>query len=174
MKKWMIIIFIFTAAFLLLQPLWGGLLISGVLKPSLTQEKAERYLQKYQEEFVLVRDYLLESDYAGIYIPDIDGTMSAGLEYGDVAIGDEEVSDTIKFFRQKFSYASVIGKEDNYIYFQIWALLRDKSRGIVYSIDSKEPVLQIMTKIEPLSEENWYYYEQNYDQWKANQPEEGS
>lgn len=43
---------------------------------------------------------------------------------------------------------------------------KDSSRGIAYSIDGKEPKLQFLTKLEALPERNWYYYEEDFDEWK--------
>ena len=58
-----------------------------------------------------------------------------------------------------------MGRDRNTIYFQRWSNL-DNGRGVAYSIDGSTPTLQFLTKLEPLSESNWYYYEEDYNEWK--------
>ena len=38
--------------------------------------------------------------------------------------------------------------------------------GIVYSIDGAEPSMQILTKLEALDKDNWYYYESDFNEWR--------
>lgn len=59
----------------------------------------------------------------------------------------------------------VINKHGNAISFQLNSTL-DMGAGIVYSIDGAEPSMQILTKLEALDKDNWYYYESDFNEWR--------
>ena len=42
----------------------------------------------------------------------------------------------------------------------------DNGGGIAYSIDNNKQVLQFLIKLEPLSIPQWYYYEEDFNEWK--------
>ena len=86
----------------------------------------------------------------------IDGTY--------VEIDNVEIIEAINTLK-KHGY-DVIEKNEHTIFFQRWSNL-DNSRGIAYSINSElQPDLQFLTRLEPLSENGWYYYEEDYDEWR--------
>lgn len=58
----------------------------------------------------------------------------------------------------------IITKEDGMINFLIWSN-KDMGIGIVYSEFGTEPKLQFQTYCS-LLEEKWYYYEEDYNQWR--------
>ena len=58
-----------------------------------------------------------------------------------------------------------IGIEKNTLYFQKYATL-DCGKGIMYSIDGGAPYMQFLTYQEALSEQDWYYYEDDYNEWR--------
>ena len=143
----------------------GGLTIGGFFNPQPTKEQI---VKEFQDEIVLintVRDYLLVLEYDEVYIPDTNekGTMFVGLGNGDINIGDETVVGAISRLWGK-GY-SVIEKNNNTISFQRWSNL-DNGIGLAYSITGGEPTLQFLTKLEPLNEPNWYYYEEDFNEWK--------
>ena len=61
-----------------------------------------------------------------------------------------------------------IGRDGNTIYFVRWTRLMDFGAGIAYSVNGKdEPELDFVTKLEPLSEDGWYFYEEDYNEWRV-------
>ena len=166
MKKGIIIIAValgVVAISWFLSNLLSGLFIGGFFFPPTTQEGMEKNFQKDKEYIFTVAEYIANSKYGEIYIPTTmeSGEMSnAGTP---VKIDNVEVVTAIETLKKR-GY-SVIGKSGNTIHFQRWSNL-DNGRGIAYSINGNVPNLQFLTKLEPLSDENWYYYEEDFNEWK--------
>ncbi len=143
----------------------GGIIIGGgFFNSPIGKEKMETIFTKDQELLTNVTNYLTNSGYDTVYIPSTmeSGEMSnAGTT---VKIDDIEVATTINTLKKR-GY-SVIGRDGNTIHFQRWANL-DNGCGIAYSINGNEPTLQFLTKLEPMTEPNWYYYEENYNEWRT-------
>ena len=64
--------------------------------------------------------------------------------------------------RRKYS---IVEKTDSYIYFQLWDNL-DSSKGLIYSLIEGQPRKQYLTKMMPLSQKNWYYYETDFNEYR--------
>lgn len=98
-----------------------------------------------------------EGDYGTWYVKNdnVNGVMN---------IENNDIVDTLSELFNKRKY-QVIAKDGNTISFQLWANL-DAGSGIAYSIDGSEPTLQFLTKSEKMDKENWYYYEENFNEWK--------
>ena len=63
------------------------------------------------------------------------------------------------------SYVSV-GKKDDTVYFEICWLF-EKVRGIAVPINKdQKPMVEFLVKYEPLSEDGWYYYEADYEEYR--------
>ena len=142
----------------LVASIWG-LVASGfaadVFNPRINHRRMERIFTNDYELLSTVVDYFLESGHTEIRISTNTekGFISVG---GDrVAINDETVVDVI-YVLQNRRY-SVILMYGNTIRFQRWANL-NSGRGIAFSIDGAEPSAAIITRTEPLSKSNWYYY----------------
>lgn len=167
MKKIIIIIAIAVGTVTILWFLFNllsGLFIGGFFFPPITQEGMEKHFQNDKEYIFVVNEYLVNSKYGEIYIPSTmeSGEMSnAGTP---VKINETEVVTAINTLKKR-GY-SVIGKDGNTIHFQRWSNL-DNGRGVAYSVNGNEPTLQFLTKLEPLTEPNWYYYEENYNEWRT-------
>ena len=139
--------------------------------PPPSAEKMERIFNRDQDDLFTIKDYFVESEYSELRIdissytkhPDM---INAGREIGDVEIEDAEVLDAIKRLFEQHGYES-ISKDGNTIEFHEWSALLDNSRGIAYSINGiDEPDITFGTKLEPLDEEGWYYYEVDYNEWR--------
>ncbi len=113
---------------------------------------------------------LLASDIDSIYIY-YDGEKWVYKPDGFQGVTVENVNRIIDI-AQKRKY-SVIDKADNYIYFQLWSNL-DAGRGIAYTLDGNPPTLQFLTKYEKLDDENWYYYEEDFNEWRRRNNEKNS
>jgi hypothetical protein len=111
-----------------------------------------------------ITNYLVSQEYPDIYITSnyVKGKMSVSNNSNEtskmVNIPSDSIAENIDTLFYKHKY-EVITKKDNYIYFQRWSN-RDYGRGIVYSINGIPPENDLIIKIEPLNEKNWYFYEE--------------
>ena len=111
----------------------------------------------------IVSSYFSDLNYENIYIPNSMDIGIMSIDGNNVKIENDKVIQSIE--KLKNNYCSVIGKENNTIYFQMWSNLVS-GHGIAYTIDESEPKLQFLTKAEKLNEDNWYYYEEDYNKWR--------
>ena len=167
-KSFFIISIIVVVLFLLYQVI-VILGIGGFFSLPINEKKMEFLFENDKALLQSITDYFVVLDYEGIYIPN---TIENGRMYvhkkvddigSDIKITDVEVIENISILRKK-GY-KVIGRNGNTIYFQRWSN-SDNGRGVTYSIDGSTPTLQFLTKLEPLSEPNWYYYEEDYNEWR--------
>ena len=134
------------------------------------------FLHENIDSIVIINNYLISSRFdrininrssganPGIYTGTIE--MFTGLEYGRVSIEDDEVIEAIRYL---FQYVYSISKRGNVIDFLSWST-RNHGRGIVYYIDGNIPGDQEfmwLTEIEPLSIDNWYFYVENFNEWRT-------
>ena len=139
--------------------------------PMLTHDSAETFLQDNKEQLFIVRDFLESGEFkVSIRRTDVDNEeMFAGLIDGErifIPIEDEIVLETIRQLFQNGCHA--IGSRENKIFFSLWST-RNHGRGIVYSIDGRTPDesdFSFLTRIEPLSEEGWFFYVEDYNVWR--------
>ena len=144
----------------------GVMLLCLIFPPPLSKDATEKDFMKNKDNIMIVTDYLANLKYNHISIKTTDksGIMFAGLENGMTAIDDSKVISAVnKLFKKRYS---VIIKDENTIHFLRSTRFREFSSGIAYSINGTEPQLQFLTKLEPLSEKNWYYYEEDFNEWK--------
>jgi hypothetical protein len=122
----------------------------------LSKEATEKDFVKNQDNISLVTRYLINCK-DSIYIPVADSKEVANIE-------DSQVVNAIEILFSK-GY-SVISKDKNTIQFQRSTRFMDFGSGIVYSIDGSEPQLPFLTKLDSLSDPNWYYYEADFNEFK--------
>ncbi|MEL4106277.1 hypothetical protein AAFA46_05470 [Oscillospiraceae bacterium WX1] len=136
----------------------AGVIFLRILFPTpLSKEATEKDFVKNQDSILLVTDYLIRLKDTSVYITD---TASKGY----AVIEDAQVANAIK---KLFSNGySAIFKSGNTIHFQRSTRFRDFGSGVAYSIDGSKPQLQFLTKLEPLSKLNWYYYEEDFNEYK--------
>lgn len=134
-------------------------------------EKVGKKLQSNREELYVVKDYLLECDFDSVIIwsqnvSEENVEMATGREAGMVPIDNEEAEEAVRrLFRRGYR---IIGKRNGGVYFLDWAILNAGS-GIVYSANGNVPdesILQFITEVVPLKEDKWYYYLEDFDEWK--------
>ena len=123
-----------------------------------SKDNAEKYFKKDKDDIILVTDYLVNSNSSSISINDTD----------IITIKDEKVKEAFnRLFKKKYS---AIDKNNNAIEFTIWTRFNNFGSGIVYSINNEEePTIEYLTKLVPLSEDGWYYYEADYNLWRDQQ-----
>lgn len=138
--------------------------IQALYPSPISKHNMENKFSKNKEILSSVAKYLEKQEYDSIYITSTDkkGEMFASvndMEVGNhIQISDDLIATSITDLFDKYNY-NVITKNGNSIYFQRWSN-KDYGRGVVYSIDGERPKNELITKLEPLSEENWYYYEE--------------
>jgi hypothetical protein len=138
-----------------------------------TLDRTERDFQANRESLYIIVRYLTYSDYDNISIchNDIEGDnvkMFTGLETGYVPIDDNNIIEMIQLlFQHGFKG---ISKMEEGVSFLRWST-KDHGRGIVYSIDGSKPtessLLPFLTETEALTEDNWYFYVENFSEWKS-------
>ena len=123
--------------------------------------------QKNEDSIILVNDYLVQSEYEQISISDYNWNGSMYISgHGYIFIDDKEIVTAIRKLQRK-GYSSII-KQGNGISFMRWTG-RNVGKGIVCSTDGNIPgesAFNFLTKIEPLLKDGWYYYEEDFKEWK--------
>jgi hypothetical protein len=143
--------------------------------PPMSKSAMERGFNKNKADMLLVANFLVNSGYDSIYIPDFDKscTMSVFSEHTDVTVDDSEVAAAINRLINWRGYR-VISKGENVVNFFRWGN-KVNYRGVVFSIDGEIPdeaSFTFLTHIEPLTEPDWYYYEEDLNEWKRNHPKQ--
>lgn len=140
--------------------------ISSLAQPD--RDKMGKYLERDKADFAIIIEYFVNSDYSYINIDKSDlkkGVMFTGANTRDEEIEDEAVIKSLNRLLGKRGYR-VIGRNDNTIFFQKWAFL-EKDCGIAYSINGEDkPIVEFLIKLEELSEDGWYYYEADYEEYR--------
>jgi len=154
-----------------------GYFFSIMASPWQGIRQMEEDYNKNKECIILVKDYLIQSEFSSVSISGYTGNKTMFVNCGDVLIDSAKIEEAIE---QLFSrgYSSV-KKSGNGISFARWSG-KDVSKGVVYSIDgcvpdkstfdgysSNEAAFDFLTKIEPLAEDGWYYYEEDYNRWEV-------
>lgn len=139
------------------------LIIGGKISFPVNYENINKIFEKDKENLFVVSNYFEKIYYKKIYISTSmqKGTMSIDGVHEYIQV--PEIIQAIEDLKRK-GY-SVIGKSGNTIFFQKWSNL-DSGRGIAYSVDGKQPQLEFLVKYKLLSEDNWYYYEEDVNEWK--------
>jgi hypothetical protein len=138
--------------------------IKALYPSPILKHNMENEFSKNKDILSSVAKYLERQEYTNIYITSTDKkgemfTSTSSKEVGKtIRISDNSISKHIADLFEKHNF-SIITKKDNAIYFQRWSN-RDFGRGVVYLINGELPKNELVTKIEPLNEENWYFYKE--------------
>lgn len=173
------VVIVIIILFLVSAIIGGG----GLFNPPINQKKAEKIFFDDHDTIIAVVDYIKNSKYDGICIQNTDylnddgeyGTWYIYDEHQDTGtqkINDKDVVDMLDVLFTQKNYLN-ISKDKNTISFLLWSNL-DAGRGIAYTLDGNPPTLQFLTKYEKLDEENWYYYEEDFNEWRRRNNEKNS
>ena len=145
-----------------------GCLVFG---PSIGFEQMEEIFVEDYELLDTVVQFLVGSDYENVSIRrgDIANGEMHVSGIGSVPIEDVSVLEALEELANR-GY-SVIIMSNNTIMFQRWAT-RDSGRGVAFSMDGNDPVLQFLTRLEPLPKPNWFYYEDDFREWQRRREQE--
>ena len=137
----------------------------NILFPApISKRSMENEFLKQKDILLRLAEYLEKQEYSRIHITSTSkrGEMFASRNTDEmgkhIQILDNSIVENISELFEKYNY-KVIKKQTNGIYFQRWSN-RDYGRGVVYTINAERPKNELITKLEPLSEENWYFYEE--------------
>lgn len=137
----------------------------NILFPApISKSSMENEFMKQKEILLKVAKYLEKQEYSRVYITSTSkrGEMFAARNTDEmgkhIQISDNSIVENISELFEKYNY-KVITKNINGIYFQRWSN-RHYGRGVVYSTNGETPQNEFITKLEPLTEENWYFYEE--------------
>lgn len=152
------------------------LLLSGcsVIQRQPEAEDMEAMLAEHRESIETVLDYLLAESKSYILIEDTGGTMLTGTAtspLSDTAIEKTEVLDCVRELFEAGCRSITKDLQSNAVVFEFWHRSSgDVSCGIVYAADGETtPAVEFLTKREPLSEDGWYFYQADYEQWRIDQ-----
>jgi hypothetical protein len=140
-------------------------MVDFVFQSDVKRQTVRRF-ERYNESFLIVKNYFEGLEYTNISITN-EGRMYVSQYGKTISIKDEKAEEAIEFLRRK-GYRFV-GKRAGVIYFGKQVGIRDCSRGVAYSINGSTPdgdAIQFLTRIEPMEKEGWFFYEDDYDEWR--------
>lgn len=147
-----------------------GIGLTGCFSEPPGVEDIEADFQSNYEDIQIVVGFLEDSAYESVQITSVDGTMWADFE--TVLIEDEDVNSAVgRILKRPYAddgrYYAVY-KSGNTIEFYQWKSSQDKGCGVAYSINGTDlPEVTYCTELVPLSEAGWYYYVDDYNEWRV-------
>lgn len=137
-------------------------MVSGVFSENINSKSAERIYQRDKEQMQIFIDYVLSNDFKFVYISE---TTGVSIEHKDIdSTGNSKVDEAIKYLNKRYY---VITFSENEFVFNKWTGF-STVKGIAYSLREKPYIEFDLIEIQPLSEENWYYYVTDYERWRGN------
>ena len=129
-----------------------GAIIGGAFSYTMDYEDAEKSFQENKENILIVKEYLISEN--GVDYITVNN-------YNDIS--DKKVLNAI--IELRMNGYDIFCKEGNTIVFQITSKL-DYGAGIACTISNSVPSLRYLTYYESLSEDGWYYWEEDYNEWR--------
>lgn len=165
-KVWIVVLVCVLAMTLLL----SVIVISSRIHPS-NLKKGEKAFEEDKELLTVIAAYLSKCEESDLRLELHTGVLKSyentGEKYLNVEtlpIHDDSVKNAVRELYGK-GYRWVY-KDENTIHTCRWSRM-DFGSGFAFSIDNTtKPELQFCTKLEPLSEAGWYYYEEDYNEWR--------
>jgi len=164
-RKIRILVYVIALPFLLLLPMMiGGGIITGVLfNPRINENRMERIFIEDYELLVDVLAFLVNLGPETVFIRDDMGSGEMSIGGKRIEIGDADAIIAINKLKSRGFRA--IEMDGNTVSFLRWSM-RNRGRGIAFSLDGNEPVLPFLTRLVPLSKTYWYYYEEDFYEWR--------
>ena len=141
----------------------------NVLFPPFTVTDAESYLDRHKNELNTLAEFLLNTESDSYTIHSAYGTAIGDMKR--IEITDETV---LSCLRELYSDKCIrIGKDTAKNCIDVEICTRgDITYGLLYAIDpSRMPEAWFMTDIISLSDDQWFYYEADYNQWRVEKSE---
>lgn len=119
-------------------------------------EQMEDTFQKYREEIQIITDYLLTQE-------------QPFSIYDSNEVLPENISQAVKTLMRQAGCSSIHYNESA-VHFVLWTRFTDAGCGIAYSevetLQFLEEDFPYLTQEQSLSEQNWFYYVEDYAQWR--------
>jgi len=143
----------------------GAFMSGAAFNPRINSRQMERIFMEDYELLSIVTQFLKSPTHEGSSVTRDSlerGEMFTATGYR-IKILDDEILSVLKDLLNR-GYSN-IGTEGNTIWFLRWSML-DHGRGIARTIDGSDPNLFFLTHFEPLSKPGWFYYEENFNEWR--------
>lgn len=132
-------------------------------------DEIQTFFQENYEDIQLITDWLLNSGYKDVYFREEylrDGKVWA--DFSVIPLDSEILSCAKRLYSKNGFHGISKYSPGNRIEFRIWADLFEACCGIVYAEDPTSAYsVQYVLSVEPLSEENWYYFYSDYNKWRV-------
>ena len=140
-------------------------------------DKATAFYEKHHRDLQTVADFLSSKDATDLSV-NAGGTYTVRTVAGDgltiqsqtFPIEDEAVKSAV---RRLFGQARCksIDKQGGSIVFLRWVFMMDFGSGFAFTTaDNAYNDIQYLTKLEPMADPGWYYYEEDYNEWRIQNP----
>lgn len=146
-----------------------AIFLSGCVTQRQNIEKADvnEIFEKDYEQLHIVAEYLLSLDYTTIVIRTSYSPMEV---IGDkIEVDNKEAEKAISYlFRNGYLY---IARSNTTVYYERWkkASSYEFRAGFAYTTSSNGNInIQYLMKKQELSPDGWYYYEEDYNEWRVN------
>ena len=128
--------------------------LGGAFSKTLDYMQTEAYFEKYKEELIAIKDYVLTVDEFNIsrrgVVPECD------------------VSGDISYLLHR-SECKSIAKNGNTLEFHLWSKNMDVGGGIAYCESGEMDANCMITQCEALPKSGWYYYVSDFNEWREMQ-----
>ena len=169
-KKYLKIVLIVIASVLLLK--FAVTVVQIIIfvyePPAITKDAMEKEFVENRDMILEVVQFLEEEKWETIvirktyYDSEKENKMFVfhnNQKIGYIPIENQHISEVIRLLFEEYNF-EVISKDEEGITLQRWASL-EYSRGIVYAPDGEPDAGGLITILEPLEEDGWYFYEQD-------------
>ena len=118
------------------------------------------------DDYTIINDFLVSSESRDIRIEDYSGKMQINGE--EVSIENQAVIEALQRVMTT-NGLNRVQKSGHTIDYQIWTRLSDASCGLAFSnAEGFEPTILYVTELVPLQYDGWYYYAEDYNEWRVN------
>ena len=129
----------------------------------------ERRFNKYYNDIQIVVAFMISSEYETVIIDSDERTglkSTDGYHYENIALAlDSEIEEAVnRLLDGKYKGMS---KYNNTISLLQWCRFNDVGCGVAYAINNEDlPDIQYATELIPLEKEGWFYYVDDFNQWR--------
>lgn len=128
------------------------MLLGGAFSKTLNYMQTEAYFEKYKEELVAIKDYVVGVEDFSVWRDDV--------------VPECEVSGDISYILHRSECKSIY-KSGNTIIFHLWSKNMDVGGGIAYCESGEMDENCMITQSEPLVDLHWYYYVSDFNKWRV-------
>lgn len=148
------------------------MILSGFGGNHLREGEIDVVFERDYAQIIAVTGYLTDLEEDEVYIRmDSAHPNRIESEYGKpLEFQSEEIGQIVGELDKKGYYQ--VMKRDGTVVFDVWrkSFYAEFEAGFAYSVDGTGDLstIQFLIGQKPLQEQNWYYYEEDYNQWRSN------